>query len=75
MSEKIFRVYRPLVFLCGPKFDELNPRDRRKALFDYIRDKSETLSKSINTKFSLIPVKEIVIMSIITISISIVSMN
>ena len=56
MAEKLFRVYRPLIFLCGPKYDATNPHDRRKVLFDYIRLKSEPLFKGKKTKFALVPV-------------------
>lgn len=56
-NDKIFRIYRPLVFLCGPFFDENNPNDRRNVLLNYISSKNETISiNKSKTKFALIPI-------------------
>lgn len=57
MNDKTFRIHRPLVFLCGPKYDGSNPNDRRKVLFDYIRQIREvTLINGKRVVFSPIPV-------------------
>ena len=58
MSNKAIRIYRPLVFLCGPYYNKDNPLNRRKILFDYIRSKRETIILGEKNKFvfSLVPV-------------------
>lgn len=57
MSDKKLRVYRPLIFLCGPAYDDKNANDRRKILFEYIKTFKTTIKiGKRNSYFALIPV-------------------